>query len=67
MDDNRRSDSPPRMSPRERLLLAFDLYEAGEQMMRLKLRREHPLASPEEIERRIISWLRSGRHGSKRR
>ncbi len=40
-----------------RLELAFDLYEAGEQMMRQNLKRRHPEADREEIERRLAAWL----------
>jgi hypothetical protein len=48
---------PERM--RERLRLAFDLHEAGVSMMRARLRREHPDASPEAIERLLGEWLRT--------
>jgi len=41
----------------ERLRLAFDLYEAGEAMMRQNLRREFPTASATEIESRLVTWL----------
>jgi hypothetical protein len=41
-----------------RLRLALDLFEAGEAMMRQRLRREHPDADDVEIERRIVAWLR---------
>jgi hypothetical protein len=40
-----------------RLQLAFDLYQTGEEMMRQKLRREHPALSPAEIEARVLEWL----------
>jgi hypothetical protein len=40
-----------------RLQLAFDLYEAGEELVRARLMRESPDADPEEIERRIRDWL----------
>ncbi len=43
---------------RLRLELAFDLFEAGEQIMRQNLKRRHPRASSEEIERRLAEWLR---------
>jgi hypothetical protein len=42
---------------RERIQLLMDLFEAGEEMMRTKLRREHPDARDEEIERRLVNWL----------
>jgi len=41
----------------ERLRLAFDLFEAGESIMRQNLRRRHPSASAEEIEGRLAAWL----------
>ena len=40
-----------------RFQLALDLYQAGEDMMRAKLRREFPHDTDEEIERRLIAWL----------
>jgi hypothetical protein len=51
------SDDPDRQAG-ERLRLALELYEAGEQMMRARLRREHPDASDDEIEARLVAWLR---------
>ncbi len=41
----------------QRLELAFDLFEAGEQIMRQNLKRRHPDADQEEIERRLGEWL----------
>lgn len=41
----------------ERLRIAFDLHEAGVRMMRQTLRRRHPDASEEEVQRRLIAWL----------
>ena len=41
----------------ERLRMAFDLFAAGEQMMRLNLRRRHPRATDAEIEARLDAWL----------
>jgi hypothetical protein len=41
----------------KKLRLAFDLYEAGEEMMRSSLRRRHPSASPAAIERMLAEWL----------
>ena len=40
-----------------KLRLAFELYGAGEEMMRQKLRREKPGATDPEIEAAIIAWL----------
>ncbi len=41
----------------QRLELAFDLYEAGEQIMRQNLKRRQPDAGHEEIEQRLVEWL----------
>jgi len=41
-----------------RLRLAFDLFKAGEKIMRQNLRRRFPDASGEEIEERLNDWLR---------
>jgi hypothetical protein len=40
-----------------RLRLAFELYAAGESMMRQSLRRRYPGASDAEIEQRLVHWL----------
>ena len=51
------------MDPREaaesaaRLRLAFELFAAGESMKREQIRRDHPGASDEEIERMLREWL----------
>lgn len=36
----------------------MDLFEASREMMRQNLRRRHPGDSDEQIERRLLSWLR---------
>jgi hypothetical protein len=41
----------------ERLGLALELYEVGERMLRQRLRRERPHATPEEIDAEIGRWL----------
>lgn len=41
-----------------RMLIAFDLFEAGVDMYRQTLRRRHPDADDAEIERRLGEWLR---------
>ena len=41
-----------------RLRTAFDLFLAGERMMRQNLKRRHPEASDQEIERRLRAWMR---------
>jgi hypothetical protein len=51
---------------RARLRQTFDLFEAGVSMKRAALRREHPDADADEIERLLRTWLgtRPGaRHG----
>ncbi|RMH20365.1 MAG: hypothetical protein D6696_08365 [Acidobacteria bacterium] len=42
---------------RRRLELAFDLYQFAEDQMRINLRRRHPGATDDEIERRLVEWL----------
>jgi len=41
-----------------RLRIALELYEVGERMQRLRLRRTRPEESAEEIESEMGSWLR---------
>lgn len=41
----------------DRLRVALELFEIGESMMRQRLRRDHPDASDEEIEARLVAWL----------
>jgi Rv0078B-related antitoxin len=43
---------------RAKLLAAFDLFEAGVDLMRQRLRRQYPDETDREIERRIGAWLR---------
>jgi hypothetical protein len=49
------------MSPHDeavgRLRLALDLFAAGEEMMRQRLRHEHPELSDPEIEERLRAWF----------
>ncbi|HEX9943425.1 MAG TPA: hypothetical protein VGG03_15525 [Thermoanaerobaculia bacterium] len=40
-----------------RAAAAFDLCQTAENMMRQKLRRQHPEASEEEILARFVAWL----------
>jgi hypothetical protein len=47
------------LSAIERLRIAFDLFDAGVDMVRQRLRRERPGVPPEEIEEAIEQWLRS--------
>ena len=41
-----------------RLRMALDLFEMGLEMMRQKLRRDHPDLADHEVEARLGSWLR---------
>jgi hypothetical protein len=47
------------LSASERLQLALEMYEFGEDMMRQNLRRQHPDADAAEIERLLLDWLHS--------
>ncbi len=40
-----------------RLRTALDLFLAGERMMRQTLKRRHPEATTEEIDRRLRAWM----------
>jgi hypothetical protein len=42
-----------------RLQLAFDLFRSGEEMMREKLRREHPDLPAREVEALLVEWLQT--------
>ena len=44
-------------STADRLRLALDMYELGENMQRARLRREHPQATDTEIESAVDLWL----------
>ncbi|HVS66742.1 MAG TPA: hypothetical protein VMT85_24925 [Thermoanaerobaculia bacterium] len=48
-----------------RLRTAFDLFVAGERLMRQNLRRQHAEASDEEIDRLLRAWMRE-RPGAER-
>jgi hypothetical protein len=48
-------DSPDVLA--QRLRTTLDLCELGESMRRTQLRREHPAATDEEIEARLVAWL----------
>lgn len=45
------------LTPAEALRVAFELAEAGTDMMRMNLRRRHPEASLEELEVMLREWL----------
>ena len=42
----------------QRLRTTFDLFEAGCEMKRMALRRDHPGLEPDEEERLLGEWLR---------
>ena len=42
-----------------RLRTTFDLFEAGEALMRQKLRRQHPEATDHELEVELVTWFSS--------
>ena len=46
------------MLPSERFRIAMALYEAGEMMLRQKLRRKFPQATAQEIEAKVLEWRR---------
>jgi hypothetical protein len=41
----------------DRLIMTFELFEFGVEMMAANLRRRHPGATPDEIERLLEAWL----------
>lgn len=41
----------------QRLLTAFDLFEAGVQMRRQQLMRQYPDAPEDEIRQKVLDWL----------
>ncbi len=50
----------------ERMQMAFELYEVAEAMKRQNVRRRHPELSADEVEARVLDWLRhrpGARHG----
>jgi len=55
MSGSRSSPLPPSA---EAFRTALDLFAAGLEMMRQTLRRQHPQAEEEEIERWLADWLR---------
>ncbi len=46
------------LSPGERFRIAMDLFQAGVEMKRQNLKREDPHATEEQIEERLLAWLR---------
>jgi hypothetical protein len=54
---NLRVATPSAETLRDRLVATFEMFELGVNMMAAKLRRRHPQASTEEIERLLDAWL----------
>ncbi|HEY6173608.1 MAG TPA: hypothetical protein VIX73_04155 [Kofleriaceae bacterium] len=46
-----------RETARDRLLVAFEMFEFGVEMKAAALRRRHPDASPEQLEHMLETWL----------
>jgi hypothetical protein len=46
-----------RETPGDRLMQAFDMFEFGIEVMAANLKRRHPTAAPEELERLLEAWL----------
>jgi Rv0078B-related antitoxin len=44
---------------RARFEMTLDLFETAEQMVRQRLRREHPELDDQGIEERVVRWLRA--------
>ena len=43
----------------KKFYLTFDLHRAGKDMMRQNLRRKYPEATEEEIQAKLLAWLRN--------
>lgn len=44
------------LSPAEKFRIALDMYEVGEQMQEMRLRRESPSSTPDEIRAALDTW-----------
>lgn len=51
----------PASTPRDRLLLALEMADLGEQMVRARVRREHPELDESGIQEAIARWRRDRR------
>lgn len=56
-DRNLRAAKPAGETLRDRLIATFEMLELGVDMMAANLRRRHPDASSEEIDRLLDAWL----------
>jgi Rv0078B-related antitoxin len=43
----------------KKFYLTFDLHRAGKDMMRQNLHRKYPEANDEEIQSKLVAWLRN--------
>lgn len=59
MDTPRPVVRDPRILARMRAVM--DLYDAAEDLMRQRFRRQHPEETAEQIERRLVAWLQRPR------
>jgi Rv0078B-related antitoxin len=48
-----------KLTPVQRLKIAFDLHDFGVKMMRQNLRRRFPEAKDEDVEKKLLEWLRT--------
>ncbi|MCB1252666.1 MAG: hypothetical protein M9891_00850 [Austwickia sp.] len=48
----------PESTPRERLLMALEMADLGEQMVRSRIRREHPDLEEAGVQEAIARWRR---------
>lgn len=47
-----------RVTPEEKLRLAFEFHESGKRLMEQNLRRRYPAETDEQIKQRLGEWLR---------
>jgi hypothetical protein len=47
------------LSPAEKLQVALDLFDTGVELKRQNLRRQYPEETADQIEARILVWLRT--------
>ncbi|MEW6279969.1 MAG: hypothetical protein AB1758_15170 [Candidatus Eremiobacterota bacterium] len=48
----------PELSALEKFRQAMEMVDSGHEMMRLNLKREYPDESEEQIEARLVAWIR---------
>ena len=52
-------DSDEQKAASRRLNLAFELFEAGCEIMKQNLKRRHPDLSSEQLQGKLVSWLQN--------